>query len=82
MEQITQYINKFNVAVNDVEVVIQFIQQKPVFNDEGNVISIAENNVSDIVMPVSCANSLIQVLTSCISGHNEINAGAQDDEQK
>lgn len=73
MCQETKYANKFNVAANNVEMVINFIQQEPVFNEDG-VITVDENIVSKIVMPLPCANDLLNAVANCLSNQVQQNA--------
>lgn len=71
MCQETKYVNKFNVAANNVEMVINFIQQQPIFNEDGNITT-EEEIVSKVVMPLPCAGDLLNAVTNCLANQAQL----------
>lgn len=53
--------------------VINFIQQQPVFNEDGNVAT-EEELVSKVVMPLLCAGDLLNAITNCLSNQAQLTA--------
>lgn len=75
MCQETKYANKFNVAANNVEMVINFIQQQPVFAEDGTI-TVEEAIVSKIVMPLPSAVDLFNSISNCLT--NQAQQGAEN----
>lgn len=75
MDKETQYVNKYYVAGNKDEVVLKLTQLQPTFDENANITGTTEKEISNVVMPASCAKALIQSLAICLNNAGEQNNG-------
>lgn len=64
-----QYTNGFSSAIDSQkeEVIINFTQQAPVFDVEGNVVEVQVENIIGLAMGKSMAENLVEVLNGLLS---------------